>query len=236
LRSLDKPEEAESYSRQRGCLHAARFADSAGASALCEVCAQASLGAARWGDLEIRPDEPTPRGSVVVGRRYRSINAGIPIRLARLAAVGRAAHSFEMRCLLLLLISMASCSDDESIRVRDRGPLCLSSTADGRLSVEVAFPTVCLSSSCNDVVENECTIDVAGNDIRVRSHAVIEDVSMPGGDCTADCLVVTATCEIQSLQPGSYRIVHGGDDAQVTIPSDPAGLFYRAGQAEGSCE
>ena len=140
-----------------------------------------------------------------------------------------------MRRLSLLLFSILGCSD-ESISVRDKGALCLRSGSDGSLSVEVIFSTPCLSSSCSKVVKKSCAVEVAGSDVRVRSHVEIEDVSSEEGQCSDDCNVFIATCGVQSLQAGTYRILHGGDEAQVTVPNDPVALFDEADPLEESCQ
>ena len=153
------------------------------------------------------------------------------------AANGRRGRDWggcSMRRLFLLLFSILSCSD--SISVRDKGALCLRSVSDGSVSVEVTFSVPCRSSSCNRVVTKSCTVEVAGSDMRVHSHVEIEDVSSGEDDCNTDCLEPDATCGVQSLQAGTHRILHGSDQAQVTVPNDPVALFDEADRLEESCQ
>lgn len=123
--------------------------------------------------------------------------------------------------IALVVLACSGGSTDQLREVRDNGTLCLRSTPAADLSVQVAFSVGCLSSTCTVVRAAVCTADVAGNDIRVRSYAQIEDVGRPGGNCSDDCMPVGATCEIRAA-PGNYRLIYGDYDV-VTQSHCPAG-------------
>jgi hypothetical protein len=117
-------------------------------------------------------------------------------------------------------------------QLRDQGSLCLRSTPDGVLSIDVTFPG-CLSSSCDTVISKSCSVERTGNEILVHSQAEIEHA---GEICTDDCGVATAQCTASSVDAGEYTLIHGDDRAQVTLPGDGALLFNPTGVAQSRCD
>jgi hypothetical protein len=115
------------------------------------------------------------------------------------------------------LLMTACGGDDEASRdvFENRGSVCIQSEDDGAVSVMVQFPT-CLSSSCSEVKENTCSVELVSGTINLTSRAVVEQ---RGTECTTDCGILTAECRSVPVQAGTYPIVHGEDSASVTLPA-----------------
>ena len=89
---------------------------------------------------------------------------------------------------------------------------------DGRqLEVTVQIDT-CLSSSCDSVVESECTITEVDGALQIEASAVIES---KGNTCTADCGSAEVTCTVPAPPDETY-IVRGDDGDEVEIESAEA--------------
>ena len=143
-----------------------------------------------------------------------------------------------MRRLATVVPSLlaAGCSvipNVETTEFRDDGEACVlpADGADGAdfpiaigpeddLVVEVFFPTGCLSSSCDEVLEASCEATVDGQRIVVTSSGTLErDVGASA--CTKDCGIMSARCELPDLDAGTYTIVHGDDEETFELPGTP---------------
>lgn len=71
----------------------------------------------------------------------------------------------------------------------------------------------CLSSSCDSVVESECTITEVDGALQIEASAVIES---KGNTCTADCGSVEVMCTAPAPEDETY-IVRGDDGDEVEI-------------------
>ncbi len=71
----------------------------------------------------------------------------------------------------------------------------------------------CLSSSCDSVVESECTLTEVDGALQIEASAVIKS---KGNTCTADCGPVEATCTFPAPADETY-IVRGDDGDEVEI-------------------
>lgn len=105
----------------------------------------------------------------------------------------------------------------EPVAQVDDGVVCVEGDADANATVHVDAG-VCLSSSCDRDATGSCTATLDGATITVTSEFTWETQT---GDatCTADCGLLTTTCEVGPLPAGSYTIEHGTESRAVTIPS-----------------
>lgn len=105
--------------------------------------------------------------------------------------------------------------------VDDDGAVCLKKTGDGQegsteVRVKVHF-NLCLSSSCDTLVDKECSVEASSGELTVDSQATIESVANAQG-CTADCGTASATCGTVSLEDGEYSLTHGDESMQFEVP------------------
>jgi len=98
----------------------------------------------------------------------------------------------------------------------DEGDLCFSEEADG-VHVVVTAPD-CLSSSCSRNVHGSCDAMLDGDRIEITSAIHWEEKHGPLARCTLDCGAATAECGIGELAPGTYTVVFGDDQEQLTVP------------------
>jgi hypothetical protein len=87
------------------------------------------------------------------------------------------------------------------------------------LAVTVATPE-CLSQTCDIDRIASCSIDRYTDIIEVTSYLGYTEVDATM--CTMDCGQVVARCQSEPLPAGDYHIVHGGNYAQLTVPSTVA--------------
>ena len=97
----------------------------------------------------------------------------------------------------------------------DEGEACVSGQANEAHDVEVD-PGVCLSSSCDEVVEANCTATLEGTTLTVRSDITVSRSKK--NQCTLDCGSASATCETPPLPEGQYTVVYGDATAELTVP------------------
>jgi hypothetical protein len=114
----------------------------------------------------------------------------------------------------LLLVSTIACTSTTETTYVDAGRTCVSGAADQPHSVEVDF-LVCLSSSCDEVVEAMCETTLSGTELTINATAT---VSSSSGACTADCGQLLATCETDPLPAGEYQLVYGDRQGTLTVP------------------
>jgi hypothetical protein len=114
---------------------------------------------------------------------------------------------------VLCALGSFACGGSETTYT-DQGTVCLAGTPGGSHSVEVDFG-VCMSSSCDSVVESSCNTTLSGTDLTITATATVEH---KGGACTADCGALTVECETQPLPAGNYNLVYGTVEGTLTIP------------------
>jgi hypothetical protein len=120
-------------------------------------------------------------------------------------------------CFSIAMIVAAACGGDVT-SFRDEGTVCLQSRSDGVLDVSVFFPT-CLSSTCDTVLDNRCSVNVEGATIVVASFGSFE--SPRRGSCSADCRALVADCASEeSVPPGDYTVMHGEDQGPLEAPTE----------------
>jgi len=81
------------------------------------------------------------------------------------------------------------------------------------VSVQVA---ACLSSSCDTLIESDCSYTEVDGVLQLDASALIES---EGDSCTADCQSVSATCTIP-VEAGRTYLVRGGDGDELEIDVD----------------
>src|SRR5262249_50398140 len=113
-------------------------------------------------------------------------------------------------CALVLL----ACNGEDTT-YDDVGSVCIDGNAGASHSVEVDFG-VCLSSSCDTVVESMCDVSVAGTDLTITASAT---VNRKGGACTEDCGALTVDCETDPLPAGNYSVVYGDVMGTLVVPA-----------------
>lgn len=127
---------------------------------------------------------------------------------------GVRAHSW---IVLTGLVLLGACAPQEvETEHVDEGRACLESAQDGVNVVGVDFEQ-CLSSSCDELLESSCTTTLEGTTLTIEAAATIRS---KGGTCTADCGLVTASCETPPLAAGTYTVVYGGGSMELTVPGD----------------
>jgi hypothetical protein len=117
----------------------------------------------------------------------------------------------------LVGLGLLACADDQGERhsFANTGTLCLGLKSDGKLALSVAFP-VCLSSSCDQVVDEGCDVVATGDTLSVTSHAAYQSDSST--DCTNDCKALVADCEsAETIPPGNYKLQYGGQEQPIVL-------------------
>jgi hypothetical protein len=120
--------------------------------------------------------------------------------------------------LSLALACTLACTSTSETTYVDVGRACVDGAADEPHSVEVDFH-VCLSSSCDAVVESMCEVTLAGTQLTISATAT---VSSSGGACTADCGQLIVNCETDPLPAGEYELVFGDLQGTLTVPAASA--------------
>lgn len=116
---------------------------------------------------------------------------------------------------LVALLLMPSCVGPwDTVAFEDEGELCFAERGGG-VSIEVTAPG-CLSSSCSRDVAAECSATLEGTRIEVTSSISWEEKQR--GTCTLDCGIAMASCGLDALPAGTYTVVHGEDEVELTVP------------------
>jgi hypothetical protein len=129
--------------------------------------------------------------------------------------------------LLAIGVALACCGcagDDEPERRShtNEGTVCLSSDASGVLHAQVVAP-VCLSSSCDRLVESFCRLRTAGDRLEIESSFTIEATGASA--CTDDCGYATAECSSGAAVAGEFTVTHGSATESVSLPQSELVLF-----------
>lgn len=105
----------------------------------------------------------------------------------------------------MILALFFACAPEITTRtLEDEGSVCL----DDEGQVQVTFPD-CLSSSCDTLVSAECTATLVDGVLEVHAKAVIES---QGTECTADCGLVQASCEMPLVEdPDTVQSSYAGE-------------------------
>jgi hypothetical protein len=122
-------------------------------------------------------------------------------------------------------LACCGCADDdepERRRYANEGTVCLSSNASEVLHAQVVAP-VCLSGSCDRLVDSACQFRVAGDRLEIESSFTIEKTGV--NDCTADCGYATAQCSSELAVAGDFTVSHGSDTESVMLPQSALVLF-----------
>ena len=138
-----------------------------------------------------------------------------------------ATRTFLVFCTLL---ATAGCADEEpeTYELKNEGAVCVTQNqdpaiqsvtlvADEPTKVSVLFRSC--STTCIENLETSCTAeyDPGTSTIIVTSSASWqrEDVD----SCNLACLVIETTCDGPTLPEGTYTILHGSSEEQITVPS-----------------
>lgn len=114
---------------------------------------------------------------------------------------------------LLLALALGACADE--VEHVDTGRACVRGEPGQGHEVTVDFD-LCLSSSCDEVVESSCTTTLDGNTVIVDASVTVR--SDPRGPCTLDCNSPVVTCQTPPLAEGTYTLVYGEDQVPLTVP------------------
>jgi hypothetical protein len=140
------------------------------------------------------------------------------IRKTLRSAVCSGMRSFRLiasACALALL----ACNGETENTYTDVGQVCLSGDPDAAHSVEIDF-YVCMSSSCDSLVESSCEATLSGTELTITATAT---VASKGGACTADCQQLLVSCETDPLPAGTYDLIYGDQQGTLTVPAATAG-------------
>jgi hypothetical protein len=122
-------------------------------------------------------------------------------------------HSFEDEGRICLYPGGSSAADPFGWRTSP-----LSYEGNRALDIVITMPD-CLSGSCSFDEKAECTADVEGGVIRVKSSASYRE---QGTTCTTDCRALVAKCSTAALPLGTYTVQHGDTTLALTVPSTTA--------------
>jgi hypothetical protein len=140
----------------------------------------------------------------------------------------------EKFALVFMILLVSGCAEEagreRGVEHVDSGMLCIHAE-DGtaqllqgpqefepgsRLVVTVQVPE-CLSNTCDVNRVAECNVVRVGGTLEVTSYLGYDEVD--GEPCTMDCGRLTATCESEPLEQGSYRIFFDGASHPFSVPS-----------------
>jgi hypothetical protein len=110
----------------------------------------------------------------------------------------------------------------------DIGTVCLSGEPDAPHAVDIDFH-VCMSSSCDSLVESTCEAVLSGSELTITATAT---VASKHGACTADCGELLVNCQTDPLPAGTYDVIYGDQQATLTVPGTTAGEPTCFGQVE----
>jgi hypothetical protein len=117
-------------------------------------------------------------------------------------------------------LGLLACNGGETeTTYSDVGQVCLSGAPDTAHSIEIDFH-VCLSSSCDSVVDSVCEATLSGTDLTITATAT---VASSHGACTADCGQLLVNCETEPLPAGTYDLIYGDQHGTLTVPGATAG-------------
>jgi hypothetical protein len=119
---------------------------------------------------------------------------------------------------LAALASTLGCTSTSETTYVDVGRACVDGAVDEPHTVEVDFH-VCLSSSCDSVVESMCEATLSGTELTISATAT---VSSSSGACTADCGQLIVNCETDPLPAGEYQLIFGNLQGTLTVPAATA--------------
>lgn len=128
-----------------------------------------------------------------------------------------------MRNMLIAIIALGCAGEPdprwEQQTLTNQGWICIEGEADAMATASVNAG-ICLSSSCSRNAEGSCTAAVEGSTITLTSDFSWEQ-AMGDIPCTEDCRQLVVTCEVGVLAGGSYAVVLGEEESEVTIPAEP---------------
>jgi hypothetical protein len=128
------------------------------------------------------------------------------------------------------VLSAAGCGGKD-VQVQNQGQLCVGGSfqfgppdtaprdyaAGSAVTVAVLFPPGCLSSTCMTNPMAGCMIAQSGNTFTVSGTASYHDT---GDDaCSADCRLLTASCETPVLAEGTFTFKYAGASVDLVVPS-----------------
>ncbi len=119
---------------------------------------------------------------------------------------------------LLGLVLLGACTSEDETEHVDVGGACVEGEQGQAHDVAVDF-RLCLSSSCDELVEASCTTTLEGNTLTVEASATVRSKSGPNVSCTLDCGSVTTSCETPPLAPGTYTLVYGEESVELGVPT-----------------
>lgn len=112
--------------------------------------------------------------------------------------------------MLYILAALACAPKSWTTTITDEGTVCLNDAGE----VQVTFPG-CLSSSCDTVLSAECSAELVDGVLEVHGTAVIESI---GGECTADCGYIQATCEAPLIEdPETVVFSYAGVETALDV-------------------
>lgn len=114
-----------------------------------------------------------------------------------------------MRALLALPL-VAACDVGPKVTtttITDEGTVCVNDAGQ----VEVTFPG-CLSSSCDTLTSATCTAEIDGDLVVVHGEATIDS---EGDECTADCGIIQATCDLPDGTDTSMSLSYAGEETAL---------------------
>jgi hypothetical protein len=129
--------------------------------------------------------------------------------------------------LAVIASTVVACDDDDdewrTVVVENSGPVCLTS-GNGMLNTRVSIDA-CVNAVCRRELATVCQADVSSGRITLTSKAEILEAT-DERDCPDGCRPAVTACSVALPADGSYTVVHGSDQTDVTIPlSGSVSLF-----------
>ena len=121
--------------------------------------------------------------------------------------------AFRTWAALAAVLCVSGCDSATENEVTEVSSFCVETGAD-RLVITGTLAT-CLSSSCDKLLESECTVTPGGDGLMLEARGLIES---KGGECTADCGSANFRCEYAPEADGDLTIVAGDLSLDYAYP------------------
>lgn len=116
--------------------------------------------------------------------------------------------------MFTVLLALWACVPETTVTtLSSEGSVCLTDSGE----LQVTFPG-CLSSSCDTLVSATCEATLVDGVLEVTAEAIIES---EGDQCTSDCGLIQATCEMPLVEdPSTVVVRYAGEESTLDAECD----------------
>ena len=114
---------------------------------------------------------------------------------------------------LAAVLCVSGCDSASENEVTEVASFCVEAESD-RLVITGALQT-CLSSSCDKLIESECSLSPGDDGLTLEARGLIES---KGTECTADCGSANFRCEYVPEADGDITVVAGDLSVDYAFP------------------